>query len=156
MQAPRDDAPHSGYFQRGSHRFAVRVYFEDTDLTGIVYHANYLRYMERARSDMLRLAGIDQRAAHEGGEGAYTVVAIAIRYRNPARLDEALVVVSDIGEIRAASCVIQQRVMRANTILTEAEVTAALVSAKGRPLRQPRAWVDAFKRLQAGDFQTDE
>ncbi|MBC7985755.1 MAG: YbgC/FadM family acyl-CoA thioesterase [Sphingomonadaceae bacterium] len=156
MSSPRDDAPHTGYFKDGAHRFAVRVYFEDTDLTGIVYHANYLRFMERARSDMLRLAGIDQRAVHAGGEGAYAVVALAIRYRNPARLDDALVVVSGIADIRAASCVIQQRVMRGQAILTEAEVTAALVSPEGRPLRQPRHWVDAFKRLQAGDIPTDE
>jgi hypothetical protein len=68
--------PASGELEDGEHRFPVRVYFEDTDLTGVVYHANYLRYMERARSDLLRLLDIDQRAAKESGEGHYAVIDI--------------------------------------------------------------------------------
>lgn len=142
------DTPQTGYFDGGEHRFSVRVYFEDTDLTGIVYYANYLRFMERGRSDMLRLVGIDQRATYDRGEGAYAVVSVTIRYRKSARLDDALVVVSRVTNIRPASCVIHQRVMRDNEILAEAEVTAALISPEGKPLRQPAAWVEAFKRLQ--------
>ena len=92
MVAQQQDQPVEGRFDGIEHRFPVRVYFEDTDLSGVVYHANYLRYMERARSDMLRLAGIDQRAAQEAREGAYAVSALAIRYRAPAKLDDALVV----------------------------------------------------------------
>jgi acyl-CoA thioester hydrolase len=84
--------PHSGRFDGVERRLPIRVYFEDTDLSGVVYHANYLRFMERGRSDMLRLAGIDQRAVFEAGEGAYAVASLAIRYRAPARLDDALVV----------------------------------------------------------------
>ena len=106
--------------------------------------------MERARSDMLRLAGIDQRAAMEAGEGAYAVVDLAIRYKAPAKLDDDLLVESTVGEVRAASCVIHQRVRRGETILTDATVQAALVSSQGRPLRQPRDWVDRFKRLKEG------
>lgn len=149
MTSPAGDAPQTGYFDVATHRFPVRVYFEDTDLTGIVYHANYLRYLERARSDMLRLVGIDQRDFHERGEGAFAVVAMAIRYRRPARLDDALVVTSEVRQVRAASCVIHQRVTRDNEILAEAEVTAALISPDGKPLRQPAAWVETFKRLQS-------
>ncbi|MBC2776098.1 tol-pal system-associated acyl-CoA thioesterase [Parasphingopyxis marina] len=145
------DQPVSGRFDGSEHRFPVRVYFEDTDLTGIVYHANYLRYMERARSDMLRLAGIDQRATMESGGGAYAVVDLTIKYRRPAKLEDDLLVVSHVTEVRAASCFIHQRVMRMNEILVEATVTAALVSPEGRPQRQPRAWVDTFKRLIKGD-----
>ena len=141
------DQPYTGAFAGGAHRFALRVYFEDTDLTGIVYHANYLRFMERARSDMLRCAGIDQRVAHEAGEGAYAVADLAIRYRRPARLDDALVVVSRVVEIRAASCAIHQRVMRGTEVLTEADVMAAFVAPDGRPRRQPRAWIGIFERL---------
>ena len=70
METGRADLPVEGRFDGIEHRLPVRVYFEDTDLSGVVYHANYLRYMERGRSDMLRLAGIDQRAAQEAGEGA--------------------------------------------------------------------------------------
>jgi acyl-CoA thioester hydrolase len=134
-----------------THRFALRVYFEDTDVAGIVYYANYLRFMERARSDMLRCAGIDQRAALEGGEGVYAVADVAIRYRAPAKLDDALVVVSQVLDLRAASCVIQQRVMRGTETLTEAKVTAAFLSPDGRPRRQPRAWVAAFEALKGED-----
>src|SRR3569623_3641642 len=76
--------PVEGRLAGREHRFPLRVYFEDTDLSGVVYHANYLRFMERARSDMLLAAGIDQRAAHEGGEGAYAIANLAIRYRAPA------------------------------------------------------------------------
>lgn len=145
------DQPHAGYFDGPEHRFAVRVYFEDTDLTGIVYHANYLRFMERARSDMLRAAGIDQRAAQEDGTGAYAVSELAIRYRRPARLDDALLIVSRLTDIRAASCVIQQRVMRGDEELASADVTAAFLAPDGRPRRQPRDWVALFSRLQGAD-----
>src|SRR5436309_10337667 len=101
MTVTDDDQPKGGRFEGHEHRFAVRVYFEDTDLSGVVYHANYLRYMERARSDMLRVAGIDQRAAHEAGEGAYAVTDIAIRYAASARLDDDLIVTSKLIEVSA-------------------------------------------------------
>ena len=153
MPPPADDmpadAPVSGRFAGAEHRFPVRVYFEDTDLSGVVYHANYLRYMERARSDMLRLAGIDQRAFNDAGEGAYAVTDLIIKYRAPAKLDDALVVLTTLAAVRAASVDIHQRVMRGQTILTEAKVTAALVSAAGRPRRQPAEWVAAFTALLA-------
>ncbi len=145
------DAPKSGRFAGKEHRFPVRVYFEDTDLSGIVYHANYLRFMERARSDMLRLAGIDQRATMEEGDGAYAVVDLSIKYRRPAKLDDDLLVISHVVAVRAASCAIHQRVMRGEEHLTEATVTAALVSPEGRPMRQPRAWVETFERLLEGE-----
>jgi len=151
---PRDlDTPYQGGFAGKTHRFALRVYFEDTDVAGIVYYANYLRFMERARSDMLRAAGIDQRGVLEAGEGVYAVAELAIKYRAPARLDDDLVVESRIVAVRGVSCVIQQRVMRGEAILTDATVTAAFLSVDGRPKRQPRAWVEAFKRLQEGEAE---
>jgi acyl-CoA thioester hydrolase len=141
------DLPTAGRFDGREHRFPVRVYFEDTDLSGVVYHANYLRYMERARSDMLRVAGIDQRATHEAGEGAYAVASLNIRYAVPARLDDALLVVSRLKQVRAASVSIHQQVMRDGVVLAEADVVAAMVAAGGRPKRQPRAWIDIYERL---------
>jgi acyl-CoA thioester hydrolase len=141
------DQPQQGRFEGAEHRFPVRVYFEDTDLSGVVYHANYLRYMERARSDMLRVAGIDQRAVFEAGEGAYAVAEVAIRYLAPARLEDALLVVSRVTAVRAASVVIHQTVRRGSLVLSEADVTAALVSPSGRPRRQPRAWTEIYQRL---------
>lgn len=151
MNEDMRDRPSSGYFEGKQHRFPVRVYFEDTDLSGIVYHANYLRYMERARSDMLRISGIDQRARMEAGEGAYAVVDLAIKYRRPAKLDDDLLVVSHVVGVRAASCAIHQRVMRSDEILADARVTAALVAPTGRPIRQPRQWIEVFKRLETGE-----
>jgi acyl-CoA thioester hydrolase len=145
------DRPYQGAFLGRVHHFAQRVYFEDTDVSGVVYHANYLKYMERARSDMLRAAGIDQRGAIESGEGVYVVAELAIKYRAPAKLDDDLVVLSEVSEVRAASCAIQQRVMRGADVLSEARVTAAFI-AGGRPKRQPRAWVEIFRRLtEEGD-----
>jgi len=141
------DRPTTGRFEGREHRFALRVYFEDTDLSGIVYHANYLRFMERARSDMLRCVGIDQRAAFEAGLGAYAVSDLHIHYRAPARLDDDLVVASRLVALRAASCRIHQTVSRDHLLLAEAHVTAAFVAPSGKPVRQPKAWIDAFAAL---------
>ncbi len=145
------DTPYQGGFHGKTHHFALRVYFEDTDVAGIVYYANYLRFMERARSDMLRAAGIDQRATLESGEGVYAVAEVAIKYHRPAKLDDALLIVSRIVAVRAASCVIHQRVMRGGDILTDATVTAAFITPEGKPRRQPRAWVERFERLTGED-----
>ena len=142
------DRPYQGAFLGRTHHFALRAYFEDTDVSGVVYHANYLKYMERARSDMLRAAGIDQRGAFESGAGVYAITNLAIRYRAPARLDDDLLIVSRVMDTKAVSCVIQQRVMRGGVLVAEAEVTAAFLSPDGRPRRQPQAWLDAFRRLQ--------
>ena len=141
------DQPAGGRFEGHEHRFAVRVYFEDTDLSGVVYHANYLRWMERARSDMLRLAGIDQRAVFDRGEGAYAVADVHIRFAAPARLDDAVLVRSRVLRATPARVVIQQRVSRDDLLLSEAEVTAALVGPDGRPRRQPAAWLQTYQRL---------
>ena len=147
---------HPGAFVGAAHQFRARVYFEDTDLSGIVYHANYLRYMERARSDMLRLAGIDQRAAMEAGEGAWAVTDLAIRYRSPAKLDDDLLVVSTVEAVRGASVVIAQRILRGTSALSgepliEGRVTAAFLSPEGRPRRQPEGWAARFTAIMNGD-----
>jgi acyl-CoA thioester hydrolase len=142
-----DDTPASGRFDGSEHRFPVRVYFEDTDLSGVVYHANYLRFMERARSDMLARVGIDQRRAFDSGDGVYAVADLGIKFRAPARLDDALVVVSRCIGVGAATATIHQRVMRGDEVLTDATVTAAFLTLGGRPQRQPKAWVAAFTKL---------
>ncbi|PSJ42280.1 YbgC/FadM family acyl-CoA thioesterase [Allosphingosinicella deserti] len=140
--------PAEGRFEGGTHYFPLRVYFEDTDVAGIVYYANYLRFMERARSDLLRALDVDQRATLEAGEGVYAVADVSIRYKRPAKLGDDLLIVTELKEIRAASVLIHQRVMRADELLTDALVTAAFLSLEGRPKRQPRAWVERFERLQ--------
>ena len=144
------DQPYEGAWVSGTHRFALRVYFEDTDTAGIVYYANYLKFMERARSDMLRAAGIDQRAVLEAGEGVYVVAEARLKYHRSARLDDALVVASGVQAVRAASCVIHQRVMRGEELLVDATITAGFVDSEGRPKRQPREWTQTFERLRKG------
>jgi len=147
---PIPPAP-SGLFHGPLHLFAVRIYFEDTDLSGVVYHANYLRYMERARSDMLRLAGIDQRRANEAGEGAWAVTDLSIKYRLPARLDDELLVESRMIAVRGASVQIGQIIRRRDDILTEGLVTAAFVSPEGRARRQPAGWAERFRAIMNGN-----
>ncbi len=136
--------PHDGRFVDGKHYFACRVYFEDTDFSGIVYHANYLRYMERARSDMLRQLDMDQKAAYEGGEGVYAVVDLAMKYHLPAKLDDDLLVISTVRALRAASVTIDQTIIRGTDLMTSASVHAAFLTPAGRPRRQPKAWTKAF------------
>lgn len=148
MQAP---LPPSGRFDGTRHLFAVRVYFEDTDLSGVVYHANYLRWFERARSDMLRRAGIDQRAAHDAGQGAYAVTDMGLRYHRPARLDDAVLIISRVVDVSPATCRLEQEAWRGDDRLCAATVRVAFVAPNGRPRRQPPEWVAAFRALAAPD-----
>jgi acyl-CoA thioester hydrolase len=141
------DQPYRGGFVGAEHHFALTVYFEDTDTAGIVYNANYLKFMERARSDMIRAAGVDQASAHHAGGGAYAVAEVDIRYLKPARLGDDLVVLSIVEQVRAVSVLIHQRVMRGTETLTDARVTAAFLTADGRPQRQPKEWVERFKAI---------
>lgn len=143
------DVPYRGGFVGREHHFALSVYFEDTDAYGIVYYANYLKFMERARSDMIRAAGVDQFAELERSGSAYAVVEVDIRYKKPGRLSDALQVVSTVDQVRASSVYIQQRVMRGPEQLTDARVIAAFLDRDGRPKRQPREWVDKFRSISA-------
>jgi len=139
--------PPGGCFDGPLHRFAVRVYFEDTDLSGVVYHANYLRWFERARSDMLRLLGIEQRSVHEAGDGAYAVSELTIRYLAPAKLDDTVIIESLAEEIGAASVRMHQRAFRGDLLLADARLRVGFVGPDGRPRRQPLAWRQAFAAI---------
>jgi len=141
------DTPYRGGFVDHEHHFALTVYFEDTDTAGVVYYANYLKFMERARSDMLRAVGVDQGEVLRSGGGAYYVARCDIRYVRPARLGEELLVLSSVEQVRAASVEIQQRVMRNGELVTDARVTAAFLDANGRPQRQPKEWVEKFRSI---------
>jgi acyl-CoA thioester hydrolase len=150
MEPSPFDHPYRGGFVGKEHRFALTVYFEDTDTAGIVYYANYLKFMERARSDMLRATGIDQRSAKEAGEGVYAVAEVNIRYLRPAKLGDDLLVVSTVEQVRAASVAIHQLVMRGSEHLADARVIAAFLDPNDRPKRQPREWVEKFKAINEG------
>jgi acyl-CoA thioester hydrolase len=141
--------PYRGGLVGKEHHFALTVYFEDTDTAQVVYYANYLKFIERARSDMLRAVGIDHAAVHLAGEGTYAVAEVHIRYLGPARLGDELLVVSNLEYVGAASIRIHQRVMRDGEMLADAKVTAAFLTPDGRPQRQPKEWIDTFKALVA-------
>jgi acyl-CoA thioester hydrolase len=143
MDAPTSPAPPGGTLQGTEHLFPLRVYYEDTDLTGMVYHANYLRWFERARSDLLRVLGIEQRGAVDDGTGFYTVAELSIRYLAPARLDDAVTVATSALELGAASVRLRQRALRGDEVLAE-----GFIGPDGRPRRQPADWRAAFETLQ--------
>ncbi len=133
----------AGRLIAGGHSMQVRVYYEDTDFTGIVYHANYLRFMERGRTNYLRLIGADHRALFEQTEKeapsfAFVVRSMKIDFRKPAFMDDLLEVRSLSHEVSGASIVLVQRVMRGEEVLVEGEVRVAFVS-EGRPKRIPEA-----------------
>ena len=121
------------------HLLPVRVYFEDTDFSGLVYHASYLRWCERGRSDYLRLVGNEHRALIEGGDGAepsaFVVRRMRLEYLKPARIDEVLEVETRVAEVKGAALSLAQRVLRDGVVLFEAEVLVVLVSVSGKPQR---------------------
>ncbi len=141
------DRAYRGGFAGDEHHFALTVYFEDTDAYGIVYYANYLKFMERARSDMVRAVGVDQAAELRASGAAYAVVEVDIKYKRPARLGDDIQVVSTVDQVRASSVHIHQRVMRGTELLTDARVTAAFLDGEGRPRRQPKDWVAKFNEI---------
>jgi acyl-CoA thioester hydrolase len=134
---------------RRRHVLPVRVYFEDTDFSGLVYHASYVRWCERGRSDFLRLIGNDHKALMEGGAGrepaAFVVRRMALEFLKPARIDEVLEVVTRVKETTAATLVLDQRIGRAGVELFTAEVTVVLVSRSGKPLRLTAALREALR-----------
>lgn len=136
--------PASGLIDGPVHRYALRVYYEDTDAGGVVYHANYLRWFERARSDLLDLLGIDQAAALASGEGAYTVAEASLRYLAPARLGDSVNIETLAETVGRASSTLRQSAWRGDTRLTEASVRVGFIGPDGRPRRQPAAWQQAF------------
>jgi acyl-CoA thioester hydrolase len=135
--------PLDGEIRDGRHVLTVRVYYEDTDFTGIVYHANYLRYMERGRTNYLRLLGADHRALFEETEKeapgfAFVVRAMNIEFLRPARMDDMLDVLTEPQEVRGASIALGQRILRGDDVLIEARVRVAFVSAgRARPIPKP-------------------
>lgn len=119
------------------HTLTLRVYYEDTDLAGIVYYANYLKYIERGRSEWLRALGVDQRALKEQGGRVFAVRRVAADYLRPARFDDELTVVTTLHAASAARIVVDQAVQRADEVLFTARVTIACLDEAGKPVRLP-------------------
>jgi acyl-CoA thioester hydrolase len=129
-----------GVLRDGRHHMTVRVYYEDTDFSGIVYHANYLRFMERGRTNHLRLLGANHRELFEQAERetpgfAFVVRSMRIEFLKPARMDNVLDIVTAPQEVKGASISLHQQILRANELLVDAQVRVACISGgRARPI----------------------
>ena len=132
-----------GEIRNGRHHQQVRVYYEDTDFSGVVYHASYLRFMERGRTNYLRLIGADHRALFEQAEKeapgfAFVVRHMDIHFNKPAHMDDLLDIVTTPAEVKGASVTLSQKVMRGDDLIVEADVQVAFVSAgRAKPIPKP-------------------
>jgi len=133
-------SPLDGEIRDGRHHMQIRVYYEDTDFSGIVYHANYLRFMERGRTNYLRLLGADQHALFAEAEAeapgfAFVVRSMTLEFLKPARMDDVLTVTTVPDEVKGASITLKQQVARGDELLVEAQVRVAFVSdGRARPI----------------------
>jgi acyl-CoA thioester hydrolase len=137
-----------GVIDAGVHRIRVRVYYEDTDATGIVYHATYLAFAERARTEMLRCLGLDHTRLRADFGVAFTVSRCAIDYRAPARLDDLLEIQTRMVRLGGASLDLDQRIVRGTQLLARLDLRLALLGPDLRVARLPRQLVGAFDRLR--------
>lgn len=116
--------------ERGPHQITIRIYYEDTDFSGLVYHASYLRFMERGRSELLRGLGLHQRELLEGSKGTpffFVVRAMDIDFKKPALMDDLLTIETRVAEVGGASVLLEQRVLREAELLVQAAVTVVCV-----------------------------
>ena len=137
----------SGALTPFGHRIMARVYFADTDFSGVVYHARYLEFFERGRSDFLRLAGVHHTELAQGKHGerlVWVVRRMEIDFRGSARIDDILTIDTQTEAISGARIVMAQQLKRGEEVLVEARVEAAIIGENGRPRRFPREWIAAF------------
>jgi acyl-CoA thioester hydrolase len=130
--------PSVGGFDGSEHLLPVRVYYEDTDFTGVVYHASYLKFFERGRTEFLRAAGVEHRALLEASDpAAFAVTRLSIQYRAPAKVDDALIVRTSFRYGRGIRMEARQRLFREADLLCDAEVEIVCIRPDGRPRRAP-------------------
>ena len=133
-----DDLPTAGRFEGRAHFLPVRIYYEDTDFSGVVYHANYLRYFERGRSDFLRLAGVSHSELLAGDPPmAFAINRIGLDFVKAARIDDALLVRTAYDHIRGPRLLISQTLLRGEAVIATAAVEACCIGLDGRPKRPP-------------------
>jgi acyl-CoA thioester hydrolase len=137
----------SGMLTPSGHRIMARVYFADTDFSGVVYHARYLEFLERGRSDFLRLAGIHHTELADGKHGekiVWVVRRMEIDFRAPARIDDILTIDTRTDSISGARIFMAQQIRRGDEVLIDARVEAAIIGEIGRPRRFPKEWIERF------------
>lgn len=140
--------PTAGILDGKTHLLPVRVYYEDTDFTGVVYHANYLRYFERGRSDFLRLAGVNHTdLLSREDPSAFAVTQITVAFKRAARVDDALVVRTQYQTVKGVRLLIGQAVVRGAELIATAQVEAVCITPDGRPRRPPADLVARLKPL---------
>ena len=138
--------PSAGWLEGREHQLPVRIYYEDTDFTGMVYHANYLRYFERGRSDFFRIAGISHTALLALAEPtAFTLVRIELDFKKAARVDDALLVRTTYDTITGARLMVSQRITRGEELIAQAQVQAVCIDLRGRAKRPPSAMVELLR-----------
>ena len=142
------DASLSGHLSEGGHLLTQRVYYEDTDFSGFVYHARYLHFFERGRTDYIRLLGVSQGALHAQGDPAEAVAFVVRRmeidFKSPARMDDVLTISTRPVEVRGARMQLDQTISRDGNLLATASVTVAVVNGFGRARRLPEALAAKF------------
>jgi acyl-CoA thioester hydrolase len=148
----------AGRLEDGGHVLPIRVYYEDTDFSGVVYHGAYVRFFERARSDFLRLIGIHHIEMAEGTHGAslaFAVKTMTLDFQKPARIDDVLHVHTSLAEYRGARIRLDQLIYRGEQLLVSAAVTVAIISSQGRPARLPPVLAERLRKFvpseNAGD-----
>ena len=140
----------AGEIKNGHHELAIRIYYEDTDFSGFVYHANYLKFCERGRSDFLRLVGVHHHELHGEHAGTGFVVRhMSCDFLKPARIDDIVTVITRLVSAKGARMELVQEIRRGDEVLFSARVTAALIDGKGRPKRFPAQMLAAFSGLVA-------
>ncbi|WP_293901346.1 YbgC/FadM family acyl-CoA thioesterase [Phenylobacterium sp.] len=150
MSQPLCPEPSAGWLDGREHVLPVRIYYEDTDFTGLVYHANYLRYFERGRSDFFRLVGISHSALLALPEPtAFTIIRIEVDYRRAARIDDALQVRTTYDRLQGARLMVSQRLFRGEAVIAQAVVHAVCIDLKGRARRPPPSLIAALSPLFA-------
>ena len=146
MSDLRRDEPDFGRIEGHEHRLPVRVYYEDTDFTGVVYHANYVRYFERGRSDFLRAAGISHTDLLDRPDPcAFAIVRMQIEFKRAARIDDALTVITTYQKVMGARLLIDQKVERQGELIASAAVEAVCITPDGRPRKPPADMVERLK-----------
>ena len=147
---PENPDPSAGWLEGREHCLPVRIYYEDTDFTGVVYHANYLRYFERGRSDFFRLAGISHSEFLTLPEPtAFSVIRIELDFKRAARIDDALLVRTTYDSVTGARLNVSQRITRGDELIAQAKVTAVCIDLKGRAIRPPRLMIERLSPLFA-------
>ena len=126
-----------GTFEGRTHFYPVHIFYEDTDFSGVVYHANYLKFLERARSSFLNLLDISHANLWEEHQMAFTIRKISIEYKSSAKVDDHLVIHTTYDHLKGARLLISQSCYREKTLTVKADIEAACITASGKPVRSP-------------------